>query len=53
VTRDVKPGQLVSGYPAMNHGQAKRINALIRKLPKLFKDIESLKKIVGDKSVPR
>jgi len=44
VTRDVKPGQLVSGYPAMNHSQAKRINALIRKLPSLFKDLEKLKK---------
>jgi len=44
VTRDVKPQQLVSGYPAMDHSQARRINALIRKLPKLFKDVEKIKK---------
>jgi UDP-3-O-[3-hydroxymyristoyl] glucosamine N-acyltransferase len=49
VTHDIKPGQLVSGYPAMNHSQARRINALVRKLPKLFKEMERLKKIVGAK----
>jgi UDP-3-O-[3-hydroxymyristoyl] glucosamine N-acyltransferase len=47
VTRDVKPNQLVSGYPAMNHSQAKRINALIRKLPRLFKEVEALSKKTG------
>lgn len=44
VTHDIKPGQLVSGYPAMDHGQAKRINALVRKLPRLFKNVERLSK---------
>ncbi len=44
VTRDVKPGQQVSGYPAMNHSSARRINALIRRLPDLFKQVEKLKR---------
>jgi UDP-3-O-[3-hydroxymyristoyl] glucosamine N-acyltransferase len=49
VTRDIKPGQLVSGYPAMNHIQARKINALVKKLPKLFKEVEQLNKIIGRK----
>ncbi len=48
VTRDIEPGQLVSGYPAMNHRQAKRINALVRKLPKLFKEVERINRIIGE-----
>ncbi len=39
VTRDVKPDQLVSGYPAMNHREAKRLNAFIKRLPELFKKV--------------
>lgn len=42
VTRDVRPNQLVSGYPAMEHSSARRINALIRRLPQLFKKVEEL-----------
>ncbi len=49
VTRDIKPEEIVSGYPAMNHRQAKRINALIRKLPKLFKEVDRLNKIIGER----
>lgn len=49
VTHDIKPGQLVSGYPAMNHREAKRINALVRKLPELFKEVEILNKTVESK----
>ncbi|MFH1414592.1 MAG: UDP-3-O-(3-hydroxymyristoyl)glucosamine N-acyltransferase [Elusimicrobiota bacterium] len=47
VTHDIKPGQLVSGYPAMEHKKAIKLNALTRKLPALFKEIERLKKIIG------
>lgn len=50
VTHDIKPGQLVSGYPATDHRQAKRINALVKKLPKLFKQVEKLNKIIGQKN---
>ena len=46
VTRDIKAGKLVSGYPASDHTQARKINALIRKLPKLFKEVERLSRII-------
>ncbi len=44
VTRSIKPGQQVSGYPALEHRQANRIHALTRRLPRLFKDMEKIKK---------
>lgn len=49
VTHDIKPGQLVSGYPAMNHTHAMKINALVRKLPGLFKEVARLSKLIGKK----
>ncbi|MFC2091154.1 UDP-3-O-(3-hydroxymyristoyl)glucosamine N-acyltransferase [Elusimicrobiota bacterium] len=48
VTRDIKSGQLVSGYPAMDHMQAKKINAMVRKLPKLFKQVDELMKKINN-----
>lgn len=42
VTKSVPPDTCVSGYPAKPHDKAKRINALIQKLPELF---EALKRI--------
>jgi UDP-3-O-[3-hydroxymyristoyl] glucosamine N-acyltransferase len=44
VTRNVKSGAAVSGYPATEHSRARKINALIKKLPQLAKDLEELKK---------
>ena len=44
VTRDVPPGSLVSGYPATEHKKAKKLNALVRKLPGLYRRIEILEK---------
>jgi UDP-3-O-[3-hydroxymyristoyl] glucosamine N-acyltransferase len=48
VTRDIKPGKIVSGYPAFDHTKAMKINALIKKLPKLFKEVEKISKIIKD-----
>ncbi|NLB35194.1 MAG: UDP-3-O-(3-hydroxymyristoyl)glucosamine N-acyltransferase [Elusimicrobia bacterium] len=44
VTRNVPPGQLVSGYPAMEHSSARKLNVLIRKLPRLFRQVEEISK---------
>ncbi|MBU1124635.1 MAG: UDP-3-O-(3-hydroxymyristoyl)glucosamine N-acyltransferase [Candidatus Omnitrophica bacterium] len=44
VTKSVPPGIIVSGYPAKPHDQAKRVNACIQKLPKLYKEVAELKK---------
>ncbi|MGM0568562.1 MAG: UDP-3-O-(3-hydroxymyristoyl)glucosamine N-acyltransferase [Elusimicrobiota bacterium] len=46
VTRNVPPGSLVSGYPATEHKKAKKLNALIRKLPGLYRRMEILEKEV-------
>ncbi len=42
VTKSVAPDSCVSGYPAKPHSLAKRINAYIQRLPKLFKTIVNL-----------
>ena len=42
VTKSVPPNVCVSGYPAKPHASAKRINACVQRLPKLFKTIEEL-----------
>ena len=49
MTHDRKRCHVVSGYPAMNHREEKRINALVRKLPELFKEVEILNKTVESK----
>jgi len=41
-----KPGTYF-GYPAKEHGRALRIEAVIRQLPELVKDIENLKKEIA------
>lgn len=43
VTKSVPKNVCVSGYPAKPHHIAKRINACIQRLPKLFKTINELK----------
>lgn len=44
VTKDIPAGELVSGYPAIPHMKAKRINALVNKLPQMYKKIKILEK---------
>jgi len=39
VTKSVPPNTMVSGYPAREHLKAKREEAIIRKLPELYKTI--------------
>jgi len=42
VTKNVSAGEMVSGYPAMPHMKAKRLNAYIAKLPDLNKKINKM-----------
>lgn len=42
VTKSVPPGQMVSGYPAAPHTKAKKIQALINRLPKLYEKVAEL-----------
>ncbi|MEW6009489.1 MAG: UDP-3-O-(3-hydroxymyristoyl)glucosamine N-acyltransferase [Candidatus Omnitrophota bacterium] len=44
VTKSVPPKTMVSGYPARPHDVAKRVNACIQRLPKLYEKIEALEK---------
>lgn len=46
VTKSVPPKTMISGYPARNHSRAKREEAIIRKLPELYKEIRKLQKQV-------
>lgn len=43
VTKSIPPDSRVSGYPAMDHDRARRLNAYYRKLPSLFDEIKLLK----------
>jgi UDP-3-O-[3-hydroxymyristoyl] glucosamine N-acyltransferase len=47
VPRDVEPGAIVSGYPAMPHNLWRRLVALIPKLPQLFQRTRDLEERVG------
>ena len=42
VTKSVPAGSRVSGYPAMDHGRARRLNAYYRRLPDLFEELRRL-----------
>jgi UDP-3-O-[3-hydroxymyristoyl] glucosamine N-acyltransferase len=42
VIGDVPPGVTVSGYPARPHGDAMRIEALVRRLPELVRRVRAL-----------
>lgn len=44
VTKDVKPGDVVYGFPARNHRDHFRVEALVRKLPDLFKRVKALER---------
>ncbi|MGE5197304.1 MAG: UDP-3-O-(3-hydroxymyristoyl)glucosamine N-acyltransferase [Deltaproteobacteria bacterium] len=48
VTKSVPPGILVSGYPAKPHNVAKRINACVQNLPKLYEAVAQLKKKIEE-----
>ncbi len=42
VTRSVAPGQVVSGFPAMDHAQQRRVMVVQAKLPELAKRVREL-----------
>ncbi len=48
VTKDVPAGQMVSGTPAAPHREALLVNALLRRLPELFRTVEALQQRVAE-----
>lgn len=49
VTKSIAPGQIVSGYPAIPHNEAKKMQAIMHRLPKLYDRIIKLEKKLGIK----
>jgi len=48
VSKSVKPGERIFGYPALPVGQAKRIEASIRHLPELIQTVRALKRRIDE-----
>jgi UDP-3-O-[3-hydroxymyristoyl] glucosamine N-acyltransferase len=48
VTKSVPANTMVSGYPAKPHEVAKRVNACVQNLPKLYETVALLKKKIED-----
>lgn len=48
VTKSVPPNTLVSGYPAKPHDVARRVNACLQNLPKLYESVNELKKKIKE-----
>jgi UDP-3-O-[3-hydroxymyristoyl] glucosamine N-acyltransferase len=48
VTKSVPANTIVSGFPARPHNQAKRVNACVQNLPKLYETIVELKKKIEE-----
>lgn len=48
VTKSVPPGITVSGFPARPHNVAKRVNACLQNLPKLYDTVAKLKKTIEE-----
>jgi UDP-3-O-[3-hydroxymyristoyl] glucosamine N-acyltransferase len=48
VTKSVPANTMVSGYPAKPHDIAKRSNACIQNLPKLYETVKELKKKIEE-----
>ncbi len=48
VTKSVPANTLVSGYPAKSHDIAKKVNACVQNLPKLFEAVSLLKKKIEE-----
>ncbi|MCK4532786.1 UDP-3-O-(3-hydroxymyristoyl)glucosamine N-acyltransferase [bacterium] len=46
VTHSIPKHTVVSGYPARPHQKAKKIYALMQKLPDMYKEIQEIKKII-------
>lgn len=52
VTKSIKAGVTVSGYPAREHNKAKREEAALRYLPDLLKRVRRIEKSLGLESMP-
>jgi UDP-3-O-[3-hydroxymyristoyl] glucosamine N-acyltransferase len=48
VTKSVPPNTTVSGYPAKPHDLAKRVNACVQNLPRLYEQVTKLKKKIEE-----
>lgn len=48
VTKSIPPNTMVSGYPAKPHETAKRVNACVQNLPKLYAIVAELKKKIEE-----
>jgi len=48
VTKDVKPGTVVSGFPAREHHIARRLWALTAQLPDMAKRVKELERMVEE-----
>ena len=53
VTKHVPPGERVSGYPAMDHERARRLNAYYRRLPGLYEQLQALEERVRELEAER
>jgi UDP-3-O-[3-hydroxymyristoyl] glucosamine N-acyltransferase len=48
VTKDVPPGVTVSGFPARDHREQMKIQAMLRRLPEMREEIRRLKQEIAD-----
>lgn len=48
ITKSVPANTMVSGYPAKPHDTAKKINACVQNLPRLYDAVTELKKKIGE-----
>ncbi|MFA5410359.1 MAG: UDP-3-O-(3-hydroxymyristoyl)glucosamine N-acyltransferase [Candidatus Omnitrophota bacterium] len=48
VTKSIPANTMVSGYPAKAHAAAKRINACVQNLPRLYEEVARLKKKIEE-----
>ncbi|MFH0935590.1 MAG: UDP-3-O-(3-hydroxymyristoyl)glucosamine N-acyltransferase [Candidatus Omnitrophota bacterium] len=48
VTKSIPPNTTVSGYPARPHNIAKKVNACVQNLPKLYESVRALKKKIAE-----
>ncbi|MDR0676345.1 MAG: UDP-3-O-(3-hydroxymyristoyl)glucosamine N-acyltransferase [Elusimicrobiota bacterium] len=48
VTKNIKPKDMVSGYPAMPHKEANQLYVLTRKLPDIYETVKYLKNEIKD-----
>lgn len=48
VIKSIPPNTLVSGYPARPHEQAKKVNACLQNLPRLYETVKELKEKIRE-----